>query len=284
MKQGIVRLLFSGVIVLASCDRESNTDLNFGDTGVISAVELQISDEAELISEDIMGIAEDVYATDEISTVSKNNYRSDFLPDCAIVTTVTTDTSKEKTIAFGEGCELPNGNVVSGTMYLSYNKDMGLATKTVELVLENFTFNGVAVSGGASVVRTGATEGANPKGMASWSFEGVWPEGEATSFEGNRTREWIEGYGSGSWGDNVFLISGSGTHTNRAGKTHTKEIVEPLRKEWSCRFIVSGVLRISRDGNTASLDFGDGTCDAKGMLTDAEGNIEEVTLRRFSKK
>ena len=82
------------------------------------------------------------------SVHQKDPYHSDFLPDCVTITTVITSTTKEKTIDFGDGCELPNGNVLSGIIYLSYAKDMDLAQKTLGMSLEDFTFNGVSVEGG----------------------------------------------------------------------------------------------------------------------------------------
>ena len=230
-----------------------------------------------------MNIGEDVYATDEILSTSKSNYASDYLPDCVTITTVITSTTKEKTIDFGEGCELPNGNVLSGIIYLSYEKDMDAATKTLAMSLENFTFNGVAVEGSASIERMRSNANGNPQADAVASFNGTWPDGSTASFSGNRTREWIEGYGSGFWGDNVFLISGMGTYTGKLGNVFMKEIITPLRRELSCRFIVSGVLEISRNDATASLDFGDGSCDALGMLTYPNGETKEIFLRRFLK-
>ena len=236
-----------------------------------------------MISEEITTIAEDIYATDEISSTSKINYYSDYLPDCITVTTVITATTKEKTIDFGEGCELPNGNILAGIINLSYAKDMDLAQKTLVLALENFSFNGVAVEGGADIVRVRSNANGNPQGTANARFSATWLDGETASFEGTRTREWIEGYGSGFWGDNVFLITGKRTFVNREGNTFVKEVISPLRRELSCRFIVSGVLNITRNTNTASLDFGDGSCDAKGILTLPDGSSEEVLLRRFLK-
>ncbi|GMN10507.1 hypothetical protein MTsPCn9_33670 [Croceitalea sp. MTPC9] len=250
---------------------------------VITATELKYSDESEMISEEVSTIAEDIYASDEISATSKFDYRSDYLPDCVTITTVVTDTTKEKTIDFGEGCELPNGNVLSGIINLSYAKDMEAASKTLTLALENFTFNGVSVEGGADILRVRSNENGNPQGTVSASFDATWPDGETASFMGTRTREWIEGYGSGFWGDNVFLITGKRTFVNKAGNTFEKEVVSPLRREWSCRFTVSGILEISRNDATASLDFGDGSCDAKGVLTYPDGTSEEVFLRRFLK-
>lgn len=277
--------MLTGILLLAaiSCSKDENTAEELSSTEVISSTELQFSDEAEMISEEVTTIAEDVYAADEITLISKFDYVSDYLPDCVTITTVVTDTTREKTIDFGEGCELPNGNVLSGIIQLSYTKDMEIVSKSIELTLENFTFNGVAVEGSADILRVRSNENGNPQGTANASFNATWPEGDTASFTGTRTREWIEGYGSGFWGDNVFLITGKRTYVGRLGNVFVKEVITPLRREMSCRFIVSGVLEISRNDNTASLDFGDGSCDAKGILTQPDGTEKEVFLRRFLK-
>ena len=284
MKKSLKKVNFTGsllmaMLVLVSCDKDESPDIS--EEGTITVAELKVSDEADLIAEDVFNIGEEVYATDEITVTSKANYISDFLPDCVTITTVITSTSKERTIDFGEGCELPNGNVLSGIIYLSYLKDMDLATKTLSMSLENFTYNGVAVEGSASVLRTRSNESGNPQSAAEASFSGNWPDGTSANFTANRTREWIEGYGSGYWADNVFLISGKGTYTGKLGNVFMKETIVPLRRELSCRFIVSGILEITRNDATASLDFGDGSCDAKGMLTYPNGDTEEIFLRRF---
>ena len=284
MKKSLKKVNFTGsllmaMLVLVSCDKDESPDIS--EEGTITVAELKVSDEADLIAEDVFNIGEEVYATDEITVTSKANYISDFLPDCVTITTVITSTSKERTIDFGEGCELPNGNVLSGIIYLSYLKDMDLATKTLSMSLENFTYNGVAVEGSASVLRTRSNDSGNPQSVAEASFSGNWPDGTSANFTANRTREWIEGYGSGYWADNVFLISGKGTYTGKLGNVFMKETIVPLRRELSCRFIVSGILEITRNDATASLDFGDGSCDAKGMLTYPNGDTEEIFLRRF---
>ncbi|WP_420602568.1 hypothetical protein [Flagellimonas sp.] len=280
-----VASFFLGALLLVaiSCSKEEDSTEELSSSEVISSTELKYSDETELISEEVTAIAEDVYASDEISFVSKIPHRSDFLPDCVTITTVVTDTTKEKTIDFGAGCELPNGNVLSGIINLSYAKDMELATKTLVLNLEDFTFNGVAIEGSADILRERSNENENPQSTANASFTATWPDGDIASFEGTRTREWIEGYGSGFWGDNVFLITGKRTYVGREGNVFIKEVITPLRREMACRFIVSGVLEITRNDNTASLDFGDGTCDAVGILTQPDGTEKEIFLRRFKK-
>jgi hypothetical protein len=158
---------------------------------------------------------------------------------------------------------------------------MEQATNTLSLSLENFTFNSVAIEGGASIERMRSNANGNPQSDANAGYSATWPNGDTASFSGNRTREWIEGVGTGFWGDNVYLISGQGTFTGLHGNVFMKETITPLRRELSCRFIVSGILNISRNEATASLDFGDGSCDAKGMLTYPDGTTAEIFLRRF---
>ena len=273
--------LVSALTFTACSEEETTTEEIFTNSEVITSAELQYSDESEQMSDDIAEIAEDVYVSDELSSTSKGTYNSDYLPECVTITTVETDTTKEKTIDFGDGCELRNGNVLSGIIKLSYALDMEAASKTIALELENFTFNQVAVEGGASILRMRSNENGNPQATANRNFSATWPDGETASFSGMRTREWIEGFGTDFWGDNVFLITGNGTFTNKAGNLWSKTVTTPLRREMSCRFIVSGVLEISRNDATASLDFGDGTCDAKGILTNPEGTAKEIFLRRF---
>jgi len=287
MKNCFKKLNFAGlllltIVLIVSCNNEESTEIiETGETEMFEAAQLQASDESELISEEIINIGEDVYATDEIQATARGSYISDYLPECVTITTEVTSTSKEKTIDFGEGCELPNGNFLSGIIKLSYLKDMEMATKTLSFSLENFTFNGVSVEGSATVQRMRSNENGNPQSDAVANFTGEWPDGAAASFTGNKTREWIEGFGSGFWGDNVFLISGKGTYTGKLDNVFVKETLSPLRRELSCRFLVSGILQISRNDATVSLDFGDGTCDSKGILTYPNGESEEIFLRRF---
>ena len=281
---GITSLLTGTLLLMfVSCSKDSSNEEELTTAEVMSATELQFSDETDMITEEIMSIAEDVYATEEIAATSKGNYSSDYLPDCVTVSVVLNQGMREVTLDFGEGCELPTGNLVSGKVNLSYVLDLEAASNSVELTLEDFTFNDVLVEGDATIVRVRSNESGNPQGTANATFVATWPNGDTASFTGTRTREWIEGFGTGFWGDNVFLITGKRTYISRAGNEFVKEVITPLRRELSCRFIVSGVLDISRLGNTARLDFGDGSCDAKGTLTYADGTEEEVYLRRFRK-
>ena len=273
-----LQLVLLALLVFTSCNNE---DVTLDDSEVISEEQLNSMDEVDLISEEVNGVVEDVYAADEIASTSKSNYVSDYLPDCVTITRVVTSTTKEVTIAFADDCQLRNGNTVSGTIYLSYAKDMEAATKVLTYSLENFVFNGVSVEGGSSITRTRSNENGNPQSVAEAGYSATWPNGDPATYNGTRTREWAEGFGSGTWGDNVFLTTGNATYTNRLGNTWNRTIVVPLRRELACRFLVSGVMEISRNANTASIDFGDGSCDNKAVVTFPDETTREINLRRF---
>jgi hypothetical protein len=273
-----LQLVVLALLVFSSCNNE---DVTLDDAEVISEEQLNSMDEVDLISEEVNGVVEDIYAADEIASISRSNYVSDYLPDCVTITRVITSTTKELTIEFADNCELRNGNVVSGIINLSYAKDMEALSKVLTFSLEDFVFNGVSVEGSSTITRTRSNENGNPQTVAEASYSAVWPNGETASYNGTRTREWIEGYGSGTWGDNVFLITGNATFTNRMGNTWSRAVLTPLRRELACRFLVSGVLEISRNSNTATIDFGDGSCDNKAVITYPDGTTKEINLRRF---
>ncbi|MGB5170404.1 MAG: hypothetical protein WBN69_03130 [Eudoraea sp.] len=267
------------LFTLIGCDREQVEVLD--DSTSVNASQLQASDESELILEEMINIGDDIYAADELSFTNGKSYNTGFLPSCALVTSVIDGNSKETKIDFGTGCELPNGNVLGGILIFNSVKDTDLATKTVLLTMENFSFNSVQIEGGATIVRNRSNTAGNPNSEINFSFKGIWPNDIVRNIEGNRTREWIEGYGSGDWGDNVILINGESNFTTANNEILNKKITIPVRREWSCRFIVSGTIEVVFEGLNYSLDFGNGSCDSKGILTKPDGTSEEIALIRF---
>jgi hypothetical protein len=57
------------------------------------------------------------------------------------------------------------------------------------------------------------------------------------------------------------LISGNWTITKRDGTLRNVSIVEPLRREMSCRYIVSGTVKIEQGEKNITVDYGNGDCD-----------------------
>ena len=282
-KQGKVVCLLVALAAFTACsDEEVLIDDSSIDPSALSSENVELEAQTDAAADDILSVADIVYANDELESdiTGRDHHVPVGLPDCVTITTVVTSTSKEKTIDFGEGCELANGNVLSGIIFMSYSKDMEAATKEISLSFQDFTFNDIQVEGGKSVLRERSNENGNPQSTATVDILLTWPEGETASRVGTRVVEWIEGFGSGFWGDNVFEVTGNRTTTFKDGSVHSGVITTALRKELACRFIVSGVVELTRNDTTVTVDYGDGSCDNKATLTTADGEVVEINLRK----
>mgnify|MGYP000347575302 FL=1 len=183
------------------------------------------------------------------------------------------------TLDFGDGCELPNGNVISGQIILNYALDVTVHSLTISYTYNNFYFNDLSVEGGSEIVRVRENDNGNPQSTATFDIKVTWPEGEFATRVGTKTREWIEGFDTRDWGDNVYLITGNWNTTFKDASICTATIIEPLRREVVCLYIVSGIVEISKNEHTGTIDFGDGTCDNIAVFTNELGEESEITLR-----
>ena len=239
----------------------------------------QTEAEVDNVSEGVSAIIEEAYLGEEFPELTKSHPITDrFLPSCVTITIVLTQNMKTVTIDFGEGCELRNGNFVSGKIILEYEKDPEAATKMISYSFEDFYFNRKNVAGGGSILRERSNENGNPQSTKTFDITVTWPDETFASKVGVRVREWIEGYGTPAWGDNVFLITGNGTFTKKDGTVFSAEVVEPLRRELACKFLVSGIVNLSKNRNTAVLNYGDGTCDDLATISINGGEEREIHL------
>ncbi len=280
----IFRMFFVFIVstlIFTSCENNDAIEqtVQISEEETITLIESEdISDEMDNIVDDVM--FED-FATSGKEIASKddgNNHGG--MPDCATRTVDIVGTTKTVTVDFGEACELPNGHVLSGKIIMVYVYDENSATVVVTITYDGFYFNEVAVEGSNIIVKTRENDNGNPQSIKTINITLTWPDGEIISKEGTKTREWIEGFDTRAWSDNVYLITGSWTSIFKDGTVFSGNIIEALRREMSCRFIVSGIVEIVRGETTGVINFGDGTCDDIAVFTDSEGVETEIVLRR----
>jgi hypothetical protein len=270
-----------GSLIFTSCENNDTIDM----VESISEEETIVLVESEDISDEMDNIVDDLlfedFATSGKEVASKNdgNNRGG-MPDCVTRTVDVVGATKTVTIDFGEACELPNGHILSGKIIMVYVYDENSATVVVTITYDGFYFNEVAVEGSNSIVRTRENENGNPQSIKTINITLTWPDGEYISKEGTKTREWIEGFDTRIWSDNVYLITGNWTSIFKDGTVFSGNIIRALRREMSCRFIVSGIIEIVRGETRGVLNFGDGTCDNIAIFTDSEGVETEIILRR----
>ncbi|NQY05574.1 MAG: hypothetical protein HRT68_05045 [Flavobacteriaceae bacterium] len=269
-----------GVLLMASCSKDNATDTTIlQDIDNLTASEQSAA--IDLMSEDIGMIIEDAYTVDELNEsndISRTPDSLSYLPDCVTMTTVVMNGHVEKTIDFGDGCTLPNGHVLSGIIFMSYLHDTNTQTKEILASLQNFFIDGVSIEGSKSVFRERSNANDNPQSTFTVDILVTWPNGAFASRNGQKVREWIEGYGSGNWGDNIFLITGNRNTIFPSGASASGDITNPLRRELACNFLVSGTVDLQRNDWTGTLDFGDGACDNLATITLVDGTVHQINL------
>lgn len=275
LKFGVMMLL--GTMFFISCSDEDGVNLN--DTNDLNAEEIQDMVVADDITSDIDDILEDDDLDFGLLARGGDESRSS-VADCVTRSVVVDDVAETITITldFGENCVGPRGRELSGKIIIVYQKtDLGY---TKEVSFDGFSVDGNTIEGSKSVVKVKENSNGNKEATHTANITITLSTGEAIVLEGTRTREKIEGDETRDRGDDVYLISGNWRFVNKLGNEFTGNIVEKLRREYACKYIVSGVTEITKNSNAYTLDFGDGSCDNTATVTNSAGESREITLRR----
>ena len=271
----LLTFFFVSAIVLVSCNNDT-VDVS----EPISADEAIALAEVDDVSDEINNIIDDFFVENEdgVKSSDTESKTEDLLP-CVTKTIELINTTKTITLDFGEGCELPNGNVLRGKIIMSYATDSDVHSLTITHTYENFYFNDISIEGGNTIIRVRENDNGNPQSTITFNTTLNWPDGVFASREGTKTREWIEGYDTRTFGDNVFLITGNWKATFKDGTELSANVLEPLTREMACRFIISGVLEMQKGDSAGVLDFGDGSCDNVATFINQADEEFEITLK-----
>ena len=272
---GIIALALFGLVLTSCSDSDTiQEDLSI-ETIDLKAVETEA--EIDKFSDESSAIIEEAYLMEEFPN-TKSNVTDRYLPDCVTITAVIVQNMKTVTLDFGDGCELRNGNFVSGKIILEYERDPEAATKMITYSFEDFYFNRKNVEGGGSILRERSNENGNPQSTKTFDITVTWPDNTFANKNGMKVREMIEGQDTLAWGDNVFLITGNWMFTKKDGTKLSAEVVEALRRELACKFLVSGIIKLTKNENSAVLSYGDGECDDLATVSINGGESREIHL------
>jgi len=283
------KFLFIGTLVVLSFFISCNSDdkTNDGTTTAISKDEIITNSQIDASIDDVTNIAEDQFTAQQNVTGKPSGPVKNFLPSCATITTVLANNTWTRTVDFGvEGCTLENGNTVKGKMVISFSNDFAASTQTISYTFDGFYHNGKKLQGSKSIVRTVKTTDllatAHPVFTAAIDITVTFDDGGVYTRKGSLVKEMVEGFDTWfNWDDNAYLVTGSGTTTFPNGDTFTAEITTPLQFKAVCKrsFAVKGIVSITKNGATAVIDYGDGTCDSLAKIT-KDGVTEEIDLKK----
>ncbi len=279
IRLGFLTFFVIGILFI-SCD---DNNLGIDDTITLDETSAKTQTEIDDVSESVDAIIEDIYFNETNPTAAKSdNTESKFLPDCVTITKVITKGTKEVTIDYGDGCTTKNDNVLKGKIFVTFKFNISELSVDIDYTFEDFYFNDKKIEGTVHKARIKINDSGNPQATINRDIKIIWEDGTFVSVKGERTREWVEGFGNKVWGDNVFLITGKWTITNKDGEIKIATIIEPLRREMSCRFIVSGITEIEIGDKKITLNYGDGTCDDIAIAT-VNGEEHEIHLSKRRK-
>ncbi len=191
-------------------------------------------------------------------------------PRCFTVTVVPRQPGvfpKTVTIDFGNGCLGRDGKFRKGKIVTIYTNRMLIPGAKISTTFVGYHVDSFHIEG------SHITENTSTSNMQGLKIKVI--DGKITNTNNGNWRKWnstrdvlqTEGNGSPNFPlDDVYKITGFAAGANSAGHTWSSVVVEPLIKKFTCRWIVKGTIRFSRDGRLSLLDYGNGNCDNLAML------------------
>lgn len=255
------------------CKKENSDSEDFQTTA-------QDIGQSESIAQDVDNMTAQVSRTGTFShsNCQNSSYDQFAFNSCA---TVTNDSINHVVIYdFHNGCTGPDGKTRAGRVIVNYTGagyfDPG---SSWVVTFDSFYVNTRHVEGTRSVINNGF----NGNGNMTWSItatnmkitrtDGTW-----RSWNSNRMREMVAGYGDSTWVNDVYVVNGTTTGTNSNGESHSS-ILTNLRHENSCHWITSGTMEITPSNKPVrTIDFGNGTCDDIATVT-KNGVSKTIHLR-----
>ncbi|CAM1340187.1 hypothetical protein [Tenacibaculum amylolyticum] len=272
LKFGFLAII--GGMILTAC---SNNEENVFDSDLSTA-----DIESVVLTDDITADIDNVLEDDDndFNLLGRGTDQSSSVADCVVRTVEENAENQTKTITldFGDGCVGRRGREFSGKIIIVYERTDTGYSKSV--TFDGFAIDGNQIEGSKSVVKVKENGNGNKEATHTVAITVILSTGETVSLEGTRIREKIEGDDTANRGDDVYSISGNWKFVTKEGNEFTGNIVENLRREYACKYIVSGVTEITKNGTMYTLDFGDGECDNKATVTNADGETREISLRR----
>ena len=247
------------------------------------AVSIAEDEVAYIVAENELG--EEITAASFASFMAETSTKGDCVffrpnihfPECAEVSVSGTEFPKEIIIDFGDECLTNSGIVRSGKIYITITDKMINPGAEYSVIYEDVVFGERAIE--RNLLKR--NEGQNDDGhwVMSYVEERTIYYGDSlvVKREYSGEKEWIDGFLTPEFADNKYYITGGGTITVNDDLTFEREIITPLFVDRACRFILSGVVEVTRGDEVMTIDFGDGTCDNIAVVT-KDGESEEIEL------
>lgn len=234
--------------------------------------------QAENTSSDIDNLTSEVARLGTFNHENSPSFDQYGFNSCAVVTN--DSVNHVITYDFGTGCTGNDGKNRSGKIIMNYSGTGYFdAGSSWNLTFDNFYVNDRHIEGTRNVVNNGF----NAFGNMTWTIDAqnmkiTRADGSWRSWDSQRIREMVSGYGDSTWTNDVYILNGSLSGNNSSGETITCTLTD-LRREMSCHYLTSGTMEVSPSGRPVrSINFGNGNCDDLATVT-RNGISKTIHLR-----
>lgn len=178
-------------------------------------------------------------------------------------------------IDYGTGCTDPvDAKVRKGKIRCTFSAPWNTIGAVITITMDTFYVGAIQFEGTTTLTRLSAN-----------SFSKVVTNGKCTKgtawtilYYADRTITITSGANI-STDPQIITIAGTNGGTDRNGNTWTSTITTDVVRDLGCTWITKGVVDITPSGKTTrTVNFGDGTCDAKATIT-IDGNTFEFTMQ-----
>ncbi|MCX6322416.1 MAG: hypothetical protein NTX93_11545 [Bacteroidia bacterium] len=205
---------------------------------------------------------------------------ADSCPTITVTPPTTGTWPKVVTVDYGTSCVGLNDNTRSGKILIEVTGPRPQVGSKRTVTFVNYYFNGIKVEGTKVFENVGYNSNQNLLiKIKLTDGKLTLPNGKFIERSFTHQREWTAGFLTKSIWDDECLITGSANGKNINGITYTNTIITALQWKRACSFIVSGVVKIERDGvPPVEMNYGTGECDAKAVVTRG-GESKEILLK-----
>jgi hypothetical protein len=288
------KILFLGLILsllTIGCNKDDKNE-----SGTFTSDEAKVNAKMDVANDDVSDIVEGQFNATQSNASGRATEitASVNLPACATVTRVPDFTTAltpgdfvTKTIDFGTtGCTMSNGNVLKGKIIITFTYQPNAASHTINYEFVDFYHNSIKFVGNRTFTRTmsaGTVQNpSHPIVVMNLQMTATFPDGRIFTRVGTRTREIISGYNTPDFLDNIYQVTGNWSTTFPNTTLQTSNITSPLLVKMSCinenkPLLVQGIITFTRNGNTATLDYGNGNCDNLAVFT-INGNAYNIII------
>jgi hypothetical protein len=191
-------------------------------------------------------------------------------------------------IDFGTtGCRGLDGHIRRGKIITEYTGRLIVPGASATTRFDGFYVDSIKVEGIHKIANTSSSNTTRQYTVDVTDAKLTRPSGNFVEWRNHKVITQIEGLATVSPLDDIFRIEGSASGKVKRGAllvAWESNILEPLIKKFSCRWIVKGKIRTVRINTAANspwiavLDFGSGTCDNQATVT-INGVSHQITLR-----